>query len=292
MPLLELGEGVLNPLERVGGRDRDLEPAVGCQLGERDHDLGRRARGAALGVRADLGRALERDDRVDPLRWNSERECEVDVLGTEGVDERVNAAGAAARIRAPGRRRSSPGSRRAASSQAWLSCDAMPMTLAPRMRSSCTAIEPTPPAAAETTTVSPGCGSTAATAAQAVAPATFSDPATSQLRPSGLGTSWVTGTVTYSAWLERRQDQPSTSSPGANPLTPSPTAVTTPARSVPSPGRERRREALVQQALADARLAGVDRGGANLDERLAGGGLRESPRLRRRARRDLRTDRT
>ena len=38
-----------------------------------------------------------------------------------------------------------------------------------------------------------------------------------------------------SAWLDRRQDQPSTSSPTANSVTPSPISVTTPARSLPSP---------------------------------------------------------
>jgi hypothetical protein len=55
-----------------------------------------------------------------------------------------------------------------------------------------------------------------------------------RLRVTGrLSLSWVTGTATYSAWLDRRHDQPSTSSPTANSVTPSPTALTTPAQSLP-----------------------------------------------------------
>ncbi len=47
--------------------------------------------------------------------------------------------------------------------------------------------------------------------------------------------SWSAGTATYSAWLERCHDQPSTSSPTANSVTPAPRALTMPARSLPSP---------------------------------------------------------
>jgi hypothetical protein len=58
---------------------------------------------------------------------------------------------------------------------------------------------PTPPAAAETATTSPARAATASVAAYAVAPATYSDPACSQPSAAGLGTTWVSGTHTYSA---------------------------------------------------------------------------------------------
>src|SRR4051794_3644906 len=111
----------------------------------------------------------------------------------------------------------------------------MPSTVASFVRRSWTTIEPTPPAAADTATVSPGWAPTARTAAYAVHPTTYSEPAASQLSRAGLRISCVTGTATYSAWLDRCHDQPSTSSPTANSATPSPTALTTPARSLPSP---------------------------------------------------------
>ena len=59
-----------------------------------------------------------------------------------------------------------------AASQGALAGDAMARTRAPRSASSWTTMLPTPPAAAETATVSPGFGSTALTAAHAVQPTT------------------------------------------------------------------------------------------------------------------------
>ncbi len=50
-------------------------------------------------------------------------------------------------------------------SQAWFASLARPMTRAPVRAASCTASEPTPPAAAETATVSPFWSATARTAA-------------------------------------------------------------------------------------------------------------------------------
>src|SRR5882757_7954583 len=76
---------------------------------------------------------------------------------------------------------------------------------------------------------------TARTAAYAVAPATNSEPATSQETSDGLAVNWFAGTVTYSAWLDRRMENPITSSPTAKPLTPEPISATTPARSLPCP---------------------------------------------------------
>ncbi|WP_227026203.1 hypothetical protein [Streptomyces fodineus] len=73
-------------------------------------------------------------------------------------------------------------------SQAWWALDAMASTVAPEWRSSWTAMLPTPPAAAETATTSPSPTPTAFVAANAVAPATYSDPASSQPSAAGLGT--------------------------------------------------------------------------------------------------------
>src|SRR3954469_15035152 len=69
----------------------------------------------------------------------------------------------------------------------------------------------------------------------AVAPATNSEPATSHGTAAGLGVNWFAGTVTYSAWLDRRLENPMTSSPTAKPVTPEPSSATTPARSLPCP---------------------------------------------------------
>src|SRR5882762_10179655 len=68
-----------------------------------------------------------------------------------------------------------------------------------------------------------------------VAPATNSEPATSQETSDGLAVNWSAGTVTYSAWLDRRMENPIASSPTAKPLTPEPSSATTPARSLPCP---------------------------------------------------------
>lgn len=83
---------------------------------------------------------------------------------------------------------------------------------------------PTPPAAAEAATTSPSLTATASVAANAVAPATYSDPAASQLSAAGLGTTCVSGTRTYSAWPARSHVQPSNSAP---------VPTTTPAKSLP-----------------------------------------------------------
>ena len=150
----------------------------------------------------------------------------------------------------------------------------MPSTRALRSTSSCTTRLPTPPAAAETATVSPGRGATARTAAYAVAPTTYSEPAASQLNWGGLWISWLTGTAVWVAWLDRRKLNPSTSSPTANSVTPGPTAVTTPARSLPSPDGNVAGNISCIAPTADAGLAGVDPGGTNLDHHLARAGRR------------------
>ncbi len=95
---------------------------------------------------------------------NAEVDGELDVLGPEEVDEGVDAVGRRGREAvgepvAIGDRDDAV--RREPS---WLASDAMPRTLAPLVRRSWTTTEPTPPAAAETATVSPGRTSTARTA--------------------------------------------------------------------------------------------------------------------------------
>ena len=64
--------------------------------------------------------------------------------------------------------------------QAWFALLAMPTTVAPVRAASWAVIEPTPPAAADTTTISPLLGATARTHATAAAPAMNREPATSQ----------------------------------------------------------------------------------------------------------------
>src|SRR6185312_3373484 len=120
-------------------------------------------------------------------------------------------------------------------SQAWFGLLASPITVAPRRRASCTASDPTPPAAPEMTTVSAGPGSTANTVAYAVVPATYNDPATSQGSPAGREVSATSSTTTNSAWLALLRVKPRTSSPTAKPRTREPASTTTPARSLPCP---------------------------------------------------------
>src|ERR1700733_11561011 len=86
--------------------------------------------------------------------------------------------------------------------------------MAPDCRASWTAIEPTPPAAPETATVSPPVRPTARTAAYAVVPATNSAPASSHGTPAGLAVRCCSSTTTYSAWLPRLSAQPMTSNRG------------------------------------------------------------------------------
>ena len=83
--------------------------------------------------------------------------------------------------------------------------------------------------------MSPWLSDTARTDAHAVAPATNSEPATSHGTAAGRGVALAASITTSSAWLARLSVQPMTSSPTANPSTPSPTCCTTPARSLPSP---------------------------------------------------------
>src|SRR5580658_9836912 len=120
-------------------------------------------------------------------------------------------------------------------SHLWFAAPARPITVASAFLASCTAIEPTPPAAPETTTVSPGLRATLRTAAYAVVPATNREPACSHDTFLGRGTRLPDSTTTNSAWLALSLVNPMTSSPTATFDTPGPTSSTTPARSLPCP---------------------------------------------------------
>src|ERR1700749_3067658 len=109
------------------------------------------------------------------------------------------------------------------------------MTVDPARPASCTVIDPTPPAAPDTTSVSPALSATARTAAHAVNPATGSAPATSHGTAAGLGVRCDASTTAYCAWLARVSTQPITSSPTATVVTSGPACSTIPARSEPSP---------------------------------------------------------
>jgi BlaI family penicillinase repressor len=96
-------------------------------------------------------------------------------------------------------------------------------------------LEPTPPAAPETMTVSPACRATLRTAAYAVVPATKRAPACSHGTFAGRGTRLPDSTSTSSAWLDRSLVNPMTSSPTPTVTTSGPTSSATPARSLPWP---------------------------------------------------------
>ena len=87
--------------------------------------------------------------------------------------------------------------------------------------------------------------------------------------PAGFGVRFRASAITYSAWLARLSVKPITSSPTFTLPTPGPTLVTIPAKSEPSPEGNVAGQARVKQSLADLGLAGVDRGGLDLNERLA-----------------------
>jgi hypothetical protein len=67
---------------------------------------------------------------------------------------------------------------------------------------------------------------------KAVSPATGHDAASAKETPSGIGVARKAGTTVFAAYAPLRL-MPSTRSPVANPVTPSPIASTVPAKSVP-----------------------------------------------------------
>jgi hypothetical protein len=87
---LASSEGVLDPVERVGVSDRDLEAAVGHQVRQLGEPLGGGDRVRALGARSDPGGGLPVDDRVDALGPHTELDRKLDVSASEGVDEGID----------------------------------------------------------------------------------------------------------------------------------------------------------------------------------------------------------
>ena len=159
-------------------------------------------------------------------------------------------------------------------SHSWCGSLARPITVAPAFLASCTAIVPTPPAAPETTTVSPWPTETARTIAYAVAPATYSDPAASHDTPAGLGTRCSASASTSSACagsvVRPPEDLVADGEPG-DALAP----LFHDAREVTAlTGRERGRPQLGQGPRPDFGLARVDRRGLDPDQHLPGAGDR------------------
>src|SRR5918994_1299882 len=110
--------------------------------------------------------------------------------------------------------------------------EATPVTTAPRAFAICTVNVPTPPPAPVTNTFVPGDTSAAWSARSAVAPEIGTAAASSKDSRGGFAATFPTGTTANSA-NEPDEEYPITSSPGANPVTPEPTASTTPATSPP-----------------------------------------------------------
>jgi hypothetical protein len=88
---LQLGEGRRHLIQRVTGRDRELDLARGHQLGHLGQDLWHRGLGAALGLGAEFASRFEGDDGVDPLARHAEFDGQPQVLRTEQIDEGADA---------------------------------------------------------------------------------------------------------------------------------------------------------------------------------------------------------
>ncbi len=124
-------------------------------------------------------------------------------------------------------------SRPAVRSTSCLDGLAVPNTSAPRRRASRTAAIPTPPAAACTSTLSPGFTSaTSRSPYQAVRYADGTEAASAKLHPAG--TRAITRRSAVAEEPIEPGSRPNTRSPGARSVTPSPVSVTTPAPSIPS----------------------------------------------------------
>ena len=116
-----------------------------------------------------------------------------------------------------------------------------PVTSAPSAFAICTANEPTPPDAPVTSTVWPGCTfAISRRACSAVMPDVGTAAASVIDKPGGTGTRF--SALTHAYWASAPEPvHPNTSSPGCSAVTSVPTAVTTPARSMPGmPWRGRR----------------------------------------------------
>jgi hypothetical protein len=149
----------------------------------------------------------------------------------------------------------------------------MPSTAAPARVASCTAIDPTPPAAPEMATVIPclldrfdggPCG-----AARDVQRAGDLPRHSGRLRRQLLrGHRHVLGVA------RPRQREPDDVVTDSEASYPEPISATAPARSLPSPDGEGSGPSVVQEAPSDQRLAAVERRGPHLRQDLVGSGGR------------------
>jgi len=150
-------------------RDRHFDLTDATRLANSDRAAARILDGCKSGsLGADFAARAQSMIRVDSSDGNTELHSDLDIPVTEAVDEGVDALGrsrseALRDAVAIHNRDGSTGS----SNHSLLLDPAIPITVAPAIRASWTTIDPTPPAAAETATVSPVLRSTARIVAQA-----------------------------------------------------------------------------------------------------------------------------
>ena len=119
-------------------------------------------------------------------------------------------------------------------------------------------MNPTPPAAPETATTSPCFSPTDCMVAQAVVPATYREPAASHGTFAGLGTTWSAGRPTASAWLDPFVTPTDHPIAGYNTFDALAHLAHHASEVAALPGGKGSRPALLEEALADRRLARVD----------------------------------
>jgi len=144
VPLAQLAIGVANPSQREGSRDRYLEAPVRDEPGELGEQRSAVDRVGALPVDAESRHGLVVDDRVDPLRRDTQSDRQVDIAAAERVDGRVDDA--AGRGADPVGLPVALGHRHVvvAAQPVVMRSPANPITVAPARQTSWTATEPTP----------------------------------------------------------------------------------------------------------------------------------------------------
>ena len=146
--------------------------------------------------------------------------------------------------------------------------------MAPVRRASWTAIEPTPPAAPDTTSTSPLASATARTAAYAVAPATNSAPATGHGTSAGLAVRLAACTTHEFGLAGPVVGVADDLIPGGEAGHSGTGLGHDPGQVAALAGGERGRPPLGQQAVPDLGLTGVDAGRLDLNQHLPRAGYR------------------
>jgi hypothetical protein len=93
---LQFGECVRHLLQRVGGRDGQLEGARGQRVREVSERVVGLVKGKCSGAFhscTELDGGIRDDNRVDAIARHSKTGSQANVVGTEQVDERVDALG-------------------------------------------------------------------------------------------------------------------------------------------------------------------------------------------------------